>query len=49
MLHRSVGISVLVLSIGRTIWRVTHPRPTMAAHLAGWEIGLVKITHALLS
>lgn len=48
MLHKSVGISVLVLSIGRIIWRVTHPRPAMAAHLAGWEIGLAKITHALL-
>ncbi len=36
-LHKSVGITVLILSLGRLGWRLTHRPPPMPAHMARWE------------
>ncbi len=44
-LHKSVGIVVLVLSILRVLWRLTHPAPALPPTLKAWEAALARITH----
>jgi cytochrome b561 len=36
-LHVSIGISILVLSILRLIWRLMNPPPAYPASMASWE------------
>ena len=43
-LHKSVGITVLLLSLGRLGWRLANPPPPMMG-LTGWERALSHITH----
>ena len=45
-LHKSVGISILLLSLARLGWRLLNPPPPMPASLAPWERRLAKLTHA---
>ncbi len=47
MMHKSLGISVLVLSVARILWRVTHRPPAMDPHLKSWEKGLAHLAHTL--
>lgn len=35
--HKSIGITVLALSIVRVIWRVTHRPPPLPSVMPGWE------------
>ena len=35
--HKALGITVLVLTIGRLLWRWTHPVPPLPSDLAGWH------------
>lgn len=44
-LHKATGILILVLSLFRLYWRLTHRPPSSAAGLKGWEIGLSHLTH----
>jgi cytochrome b561/polyisoprenoid-binding protein YceI len=44
-LHKSIGISILVLSILRLGWRLTNPPPPEPAGLAPWERVLSQIVH----
>src|ERR1700712_3603977 len=44
-LHKSIGISILVLSIIRLGWRLTNPPPPEPAGLARWERVLSAIVH----
>lgn len=44
-LHKSLGITVLALSIVRLAWRLTHPPPPLPATLRPWEAMLARITH----
>lgn len=44
-LHKSVGISILLLSLARLGWRLTHRPPPMPAGLATWERWLARIAH----
>ncbi|MAW98293.1 MAG: cytochrome B [Sphingomonas sp.] len=44
-LHFEIGITVLVLSIGRLIWRLTHRVPPSPDHMAGWERVLSLAVH----
>jgi cytochrome b561/polyisoprenoid-binding protein YceI len=44
-LHKSIGISILVLSIVRLGWRLTNPPPPEPPGLARWEIVLSQIVH----
>jgi len=46
-LHKSIGITVLVLTIGRIAWRIANPPPPLPAHVAGWERGVARWTHRL--
>jgi len=36
-LHKSVGITILILTLARIAWRVMNPPPQDAAGLKGWE------------
>ncbi len=44
-LHKSLGITVLVLSLARLGWRLTHPAPASLASLKPWEKVLSKAVH----
>lgn len=46
--HKAIGITVLVLTLGRVIWRITHPAPPLPAGTPGWEKGLAHATHGTL-
>lgn len=45
--HFSLGVTILVLVLLRLAWRLIHPSPPLAAHLATWERALAKTTHTL--
>lgn len=45
--HISSGITILVLSVVRVIWRLTHRPPPMLP-MAAWEKGLAHAVHFLL-
>jgi len=44
-LHKSVGITILVLSLARLGWRLANPPPPMPDTMAGWEKALARVTH----
>ena len=44
-LHKSVGITVLLLSLGRLGWRLANPPPPEPQALASWERRLAGIVH----
>ncbi len=44
-LHKSMGISVLILSCLRLLWRLTHKPPALPEGMKGWEICAAKFTH----
>lgn len=45
--HISSGITILVLSLFRVVWRLTH-RPPPLVPMAPWERGLAHVVHFLL-
>ena len=45
--HFSLGVTTLALVLLRFAWRMRHPNPPLAAHLAGWERGLSRAIHTL--
>jgi len=46
-LHKATGILILVLSVGRLVWRITHRPPPLAASVKAWEKGLAHAVHAI--
>lgn len=44
-LHKSVGITVLVLSLGRLAWRLLNPPPPLPAGMRRWERAAAHATH----
>lgn len=46
--HKSVGITILVLTLGRIAWRLTHRPPHLPDHLPGWEKMLARSVHLLM-
>ena len=44
-LHKSIGITVLLLSLARLAWRLTHRPPLLPAGMATWEKALAKVAH----
>lgn len=46
-LHKSIGLTVLVLSLLRLAWRLGHPPPAMPAAIPLWERAAARATHAL--
>lgn len=45
-LHKSVGVTILALSLMRLAWRLLNPPPPLPAAMAGWERRLARLTHA---
>ena len=43
--HKSIGVTVLLLSLLRLAWRLTHPPPPEPATLAPWERTLSTAVH----
>jgi cytochrome b561 len=46
--HKSLGLTVLILTLFRYAWRVGHPAPPLPPGLRPWEIRLVHLVHNLL-
>ncbi len=46
-LHKSVGISVLILSVIRILWRLAHRPPPLQRSLQPWERVLARAVHTL--
>lgn len=44
-LHKSIGLTVLALSLVRLAWRLMNPPPPMPEHMPGWERFIAKATH----
>jgi cytochrome b561/polyisoprenoid-binding protein YceI len=44
-MHKSIGLTVLVLTIARLAWRLSHPAPPLPAGMAGWEKFAASATH----
>ncbi|HVI51924.1 MAG TPA: cytochrome b [Candidatus Sulfotelmatobacter sp.] len=44
-LHKSVGITVLVLSLLRLGWRLSHRPPALPAHMPAWEQAVAHLGH----
>ena len=36
-LHKSIGITILLLTIARVIWRVKNPPPPLPEEMQSWE------------
>ena len=44
-MHKTVGLFILVLSLGRLAWRMTHPVPALPDGMASWERLAATATH----
>ena len=44
-LHKSIGITVLLLTLLRIGWRLTHRAPPLPAEMKGWERWAARATH----
>lgn len=45
--HKAVGITILLLTVLRILWRITHRPPAFLTSLQPWEAMLARVTHAL--
>lgn len=46
-LHKSIGLTVLILGIVRLVWRLTHPAPPLPDTMPPWQLALAKAVHAV--
>jgi cytochrome b561/polyisoprenoid-binding protein YceI len=44
-IHKSIGLTVLALTIARLAWRLAHPAPPLPDGMAGWERFAARATH----
>ncbi len=45
--HFALGMTILVLTVLRLVWRIIHRPPPLSDRLAGWEKALARVTHGL--
>lgn len=45
--HKAWGITILLLTLSRIAWRVTHKTPPLVETLKAWEAALAKVIHGL--
>jgi cytochrome b561 len=45
--HKAFGVTILLLTVVRVVWRLMHRAPPLADTLAAWEVALSKVTHVL--
>ena len=43
--HKSVGLAVLALTVGRMLWRWRHPPPALPGTIVRWQAVLEPIAH----
>jgi cytochrome b561 len=43
--HKSLGLTILMLSIARLLWRIANPPPALPDGMKGWEVVAAKFTH----
>lgn len=43
--HKSIGITILALSLIRLGWRLANPVPALPEGMRAWEVGLARLTH----
>ena len=46
-LHKSIGMSILLLMLVRLAWRASHPPPTLPT-MPAWQVKAARINHWLL-
>ena len=44
-MHKSFGITILLLAIVRLGWRLSHPVPALPAGMPGWQKAAARISH----
>lgn len=44
-LHKSVGLTILALSLTRLGWRLVNPPPPLPVHMPSWERLVARVTH----
>ena len=44
-LHKSIGLTILVLSFARLAWRLMNPVPDLPANMAPWEYVTARAVH----
>ncbi len=44
-LHKSMGLTIIVLTLVRIGWRLANPPPPLPAHMTGLERVLARVTH----
>lgn len=44
--HKAIGITILVLTVARIVWRLMHKAPPLIETLKAWEAALARVTHA---
>jgi len=45
-LHKSFGVTILLLTLLRIGWRLTHKAPPLPAAMPGWEKAAARLVHA---
>lgn len=45
--HKAIGITILVLTVLRLLWRMAHKPPALPEALAGWEKLLARSVHGI--
>lgn len=45
--HKAIGITVLLLTIGRILWRLANRPPAFLSSVRPWEATLARVTHGL--
>lgn len=43
--HKSLGLTILALSVFRLIWRLTHRPPPLPPEMKPWEVFAAKLSH----
>jgi len=44
--HKAIGITILILTLLRIVWRLTHKAPPLMESLKAWEAALARVAHA---
>lgn len=44
--HKAIGITVLLLTVLRIVWRMINRPPAFSASLQPWEVLLARVTHS---
>lgn len=47
MVHKSIGLTILTLTLARLVWRLGHRPPPMPAAMPSWEQAAAKGMHAV--